>query len=85
MIGCAKPKNTDVKNMAVVANNGFTPRSNEQNYNNFIFGGIRDVIIIGRAVECIRIAELISKNAALLTMENRQKHLLFIELNYQKG
>ena len=75
MIGCAKPKNTDVKNMAVVANNGFTPRSNEQNYNNFIFGGIRDVIIIGSAVERIGIAELASKNAALLTMVNRQKHL----------
>ena len=48
----------------------------EQCYNNFIFDGIWDVIIIGTAVECIRIAELASKNGALLTMVNRQKHFL---------
>jgi hypothetical protein len=54
--------------MAVVANNGFTPRSNEQCYNNFTFDDISDVIIIGSAVERIRMAELASKNASLLTM-----------------
>jgi hypothetical protein len=68
MIGGAKPKNTDAKNMVVVANNGFTPRSNEQCYNNFTFDDISDVIIIGSAVERIRMAELASKNASLLTM-----------------
>lgn len=75
MIDVAKPKNKCVKNMAVVANNGFTPLVLMKCYNNFIFDGIRDVIIIGSAVERIRIAELASKNAALLTMVNRQKHL----------
>jgi len=61
--------------MAVVAIMVFTPRFNEQCYNNFTFDGIMDTIIIGSAVGCIRIAELASKNAALLTMVDRQKHL----------
>jgi hypothetical protein len=61
MIGMDKPKNKCVKNMAVVVNNGFTPLVlMNKCYNNFIFAGIRDVTIIGSAVERIRIAELAS-------------------------
>jgi hypothetical protein len=34
-----------------------------------------DVIIIGSAVDDIRIAELAAKNAALLTIANHEKHI----------